>query len=77
MRNKPSNPVEITVAQSHAFWKNTKEKISSSPSQMHIGIYKAAPANKVNAEIQAQMISIPYSIGHPLPCTTRCIKVSL
>ena len=71
------NPIQITTDQAEAFWKNIKEKISSSPSQMHIGTYKAALANKINAEIQAQMISIPYEIGHPLPRTTKCINVFL
>ena len=77
MQNKALNPIEITTQQSANFWKNIKEKVSSSPSQMHIGTYKAALANKVNAEVQAQLLSIPYEIGHPLPRTTNCINVSL
>ena len=77
LRSRPLNPVDITTEQSNAFWRNIKEKISSSPSLMHIGTYKAALSNRINAEIQAQMISIPYAIGHPLPRTTHCVNVSL
>ena len=77
IQSRPLNPLQVTQEQSNAFWKNLKERTSSSPSQMHIGTYKAALANKVNAEIQAHLISIPYEIGYPLPRTTHCINVSL
>ena len=77
MRKADHNPLPITTSEAEAFWRNIKEKVSSSPSGMHIGVYKAALSNKVNAEIQAQMISIPYKIGYPLKRTTKCVNVSL
>jgi len=53
------------------------EKTSSSPSLKHIGTYKAAAQHRLNSKIQAQLTSIPYEIGMPLPRSQQCINVSL
>ena len=54
-----------------------KKKVSSSASGRHIGTYKAAAKDPINSFIQAEMLSIPYEVGEPLPRTTKCIDVSL
>ena len=54
-----------------------KEKVSSSPSKRHVGTYKAAALHLTNSFIQAEMLSLPYELGIPLPRTTKCINVSL
>ena len=54
-----------------------KEKVSSSRSTRHIGTYKSAAQHKVNAHIQATMLSLPYQTGVPLERTTKSVNVSL
>lgn len=77
VRKQGINPVRISTSQSNAFWNKMTERTSSSPSMKHIGTYKAATKNKINARIQAQLTSIPYEIGRPLPRSKQCINVSL
>ena len=77
VRKRGKNRIPITLQDSLAFWKKMPEKVSSSPSQRHIGTYKATHMNSINASIQADMLSLPYEIGRPLPRTTNCVNVSL
>lgn len=77
VRRAGVNPVKIATSQSNAFWKKMTEKTSSSPSLKHIGTYKAAAQHRLNSKIQAQLTSIPYEIGMPLPRSQQCINVSL
>ena len=77
IKDAPPNRVRITTEESNAFWKNMNEKVSSSPSKRHIGTYKAAALHPINAHVQAEMLSLPYETGTPLPRTTNCINVSL
>ena len=77
VRKRGKNRIPITLQDSLAFWKKIPEKVSSSPSQRHIGTYKATHMNSINASIQADMLSLPYEIGRPLPRTTNCVNVSL
>lgn len=77
VRQQGYNEVRISTTQSNEFWKKMKERTSSSPSQKHIGTYKAAVKNETNAYVQAQLTSIPYEIRVPLPRTISCVNVSL
>ena len=76
INNKP-NRTRITTEESNQFWKKMKEKVSSSPSKRHIDTYKAAALHPINSVVQAEMMSLPYELGVPLPRTTQCINASL
>ena len=71
------NPIRISMEDSNTFWSKMTERVSSSPSTRHIGCYKAAIHNTINAKVQAEMMSLPYETGFPLPRTTNCVNVSL
>ena len=77
IRDLPVNKVQISTSECNEFWRNMKERVSSSRSTRHIGTYKAAALHNTNAKIQATMLSIPYETGVPLERTTNNINVSL
>ena len=50
MREKSPNPIPTTTSEADSFWRNIKEKVSSSPSGMYMGVYKAALSNKIKTK---------------------------
>ena len=55
--------LEITAADFQAMYKVVDEKISSSPSNKHVGHYKAATRSPALSQVYAIMMSLPYKEG--------------
>ena len=73
IKNAPPIKIETTYEDYYKFWKQGREKISSSMSGIHNGHHIAASLSTLMGTIMAILASVPWIIG----CTLNRWKCSL